>query len=154
MTRQTAPGFPRLSKPEATKPWDCPKDDPLCTKVTPCNSCRGRRSTQSGRRRQHQARRMLERLTGTLATRFLTQAQNEERWRLPIRVEVKSGKQTDPIWSKYAAAEAQSNAAKAAGDSRAFVFVAMGSRTSDGLFVCRLSALDRVVEALVNELAE
>jgi len=105
-------------------------------------------------RKQREARKQLERVTGKKATRFITQAGNEELWRLPIRVEVKSGAWCSPVWTKYAAAEAQAGNAKATGDARPFCFVAMGQRTSDGLFVCRLSELARVVEALTNELDE
>jgi C-5 cytosine-specific DNA methylase len=39
---------------------------------------------------------------------------------------------------------------RAIGDAKPFVLVAMGTRTTDGLVVCRLSQLGRLVEALVN----
>ena len=103
-------------------------------------------------RKQREARKALEALTGAQAARFAGQLGNEEAWSgLPLRIEVKSGAIAGPVWTKYAAAEAQSNASKAIGDTRPFVFVAMGQRTSDGLMVCRLSELARVVEALVNQ---
>lgn len=101
-------------------------------------------------RKQREARKALEAVTGTQAARFATLTGNEENWRLPVRVEVKSGAQCSPVWTKYAAAEAQSNESKAQGDPRPFVGIFMGTRTSDGLLVCRLSELGRVVEALVN----
>lgn len=103
-------------------------------------------------RKQREARKALEALTGAQAARFSGQLGNEEAWTgLGLRVEVKSGAVAGPVWTKYAAAEAQSNASKAIGDVRPFVFIAMGTRTTDGLMVCRLSELGRVVEALVNQ---
>lgn len=150
MSAQTEPGFPRLDK--QTRPWFCKQEDESCTRAKPCNSCRGRRSRNSGMRKQREARKALEALTGAEAARFAGQLGNEEAWHgLPLRVEVKSGAIAGPVWTKYAAAEAQSAATKAHGDIRPFVFIAMGQRTSDGLMVCRLSELARVVEALVNQ---
>lgn len=132
--------------------WKCRKDDPACTRTKPCRPCLGARNRRSGMRKQREARKALERVTGVQANRFMSALGNEENWRLPIRVEVKSGAQTNPVWTKFAAAEAQSAASKSTGDARPFVYVAMGTRTTDGLFVCRLSQLGRVTEALVNEL--
>ena len=144
-----AEGFPKLDK--ATRPWACRKDDPACTRTKPCKACQGARNRRSGMRKQREARKALEAVTGAEAARFVGQLGNEEAWHgLPLRVEVKSGAIASPVWTKYAAAEAQSAQSKAIGDSRPFVFIAMGTRTSDGLLVCRLSELNRVVEALVN----
>lgn len=143
-------GFPKLDK--QTRPWNCPKGITSCERSKPCPSCRGARNRRSGMRKQREARKALEAVTGAQAARFAGQLGNEEAWSgLPLRVEVKSGAIAGPVWTKYAAAEAQANASKAIGDSRPFVFVAMGTRTSDGLLVCRLSELSRVVEALVNQ---
>lgn len=147
---QTPPGFPKTKQEQAGRVWECKAANPDCTRETPCVSCRGRSNRVSGMRRQHQAKRALEAITGKSAARFASLAGNEENWRLPLRVEAKSGKQTNAAWALYAAAEAQSNAAKAQGDTRVFAAVFQGTRTSDGLFVCRLSELARVVEALLE----
>lgn len=144
-------GFPKLDK--ATRPWACKHGNDECTRTKPCRRCLGARSRRSGMAKQREARKVLERVTGKFAVQFVTAGGNEENWRLPVRVEVKSGAQCGPVWTKYAAAEAQSAASKSEGDGRPFVAVFMGTRTSDGLFVCRLSELDRVTEALVNELS-
>lgn len=142
-------GFPRIKG--ETSPWVCKWDEPNCTRSKPGPRCRGARNRRSGMRKQREARKALEALTGAEAARFVGQLGNEEAWSgLPIRVEVKSGAVAGPVWTKYAAAEAQAAQSKAIGDIRPFVFVAMGQRTTDGLFVCRLSELGRVVEALVN----
>lgn len=149
MSAQTQPGFPKVKG--ETRPWTCRKDDEACTRTKPCNTCRGARNRRSGMRKQREARKSLEALTGVQAAQFAGQLGNEEAWSgLPLRVEVKSGAVAGPVWTKYAAAEAQAAQSKAIGDVRPFVFIAMGQRTSDGLMVCRLSELARVVEALVN----
>lgn len=142
-------------RPKPTRPWNCrhkngPQKD--CTSKSPCVSCRGRRSRRSGMTKQREARKALEIVTGTQAARFSGQLGNEEGWSgLPLRVEVKSGAQCGPIWTRYAAAEIQAEANNAIGNTKPFVLVAMGQRTTDGLVVCRLSQLGRVVEALVNQ---
>lgn len=149
MTRDLAPGFPKLDK--QTRPWRCRKDVESCTRKDPCASCRGARNRRSGMRKQREARKALEKLTAADAAKFVGQLGNEEAWSgLPLRVEVKSGAQVGPVWTKYAAAEMQSQASRAHGDVRPFVLVAMGTRTSDGLVVFRLSEFARVVEAVVN----
>lgn len=141
-------GFPKLDK--ATRPWVCKKDVESCTRTKPCPSCRGRRNRRSGMTKQRQARKHLEVLTGKKAGRFSTQTGNEENWVLPIRVEVKSGAVAGPVWTKFAASEAQAEAVKPHGDPRPFAAVFMGTRTSDGLLVVRLSELERVLDALVE----
>lgn len=147
--RPLEPGFPKLDK--ATRPWACRREDESCTRTAPCHSCRGARSRRSGMKKQREARKALEALTGAEAAKFVGQLGNEEAWHgLPLRVEVKSGAQTGPVWTKYAAAEAQSEATRPIGDNAPFVYVAMGQRTSDGLVVFRLSQFARVVEAVLN----
>ena len=123
MTREVEPGFPRLEK--STRPWVCKKEDPDCTRKVPCRSCLGRRSRRSGMTKQRAAKKTLERLTGTEAGRYSSQTGNEENWRLSIRAEVKSGKQVEPVRRKYEDARGQSDASKAVGDPRPFVFVAV-----------------------------
>lgn len=142
-------GFPKLDK--ATRPWNCIGDDAACSKAQPCRRCLGKRSRRRGMDKQRSARKALEALSATDAAKFMGQLGNEESWSgLPLRVEVKSGAQCNPIWTKYAAAEAQSENSRAIGDAKPFVMVAMGTRTTDGLVLVRLSQLGRLVEALVN----
>jgi hypothetical protein len=102
-------------------------------------------------RKQREARKALEQLTATSAARFVGQLGNEEAWAgLPLRVEVKSGAQVGPIWTRYVAAERQAERSLAVGDVRPFLLVAMPAGVSDGLVVCRLSQFAHVVEAAVN----
>lgn len=147
---ETAPGFPKAKTDSAGAPR-CATTGEL-KRSCKCSPCIGRRNQRSGREKQRKARKALEVVTGTKAARFQGKLGNEESWTgLPLRVEVKSGAQCDPIWTRYAAAENQATAAKPVGDPRPFAMVAMGTRTPDGLFVCRLSELGRVMEALVNQ---
>lgn len=144
-----AEGFPKLDK--QTRPWSCRNDDPTCTRAKPCRADLGARNRRSGMKKQREARKALEALTLTQAAQFAGQLGNEEAWSgLPLRVEVKSGAQVGPIWTRYAQAEAQSENSRAIGDNKPFVMVAMGQKTTDGLVLCRLSQLNRLVEALVN----
>lgn len=147
----TVPGVqPAGQKQERV--WNCRRDDATCTRTKPCPSCRGARNRRSGMLKQREARKALEAVSGKHAARFVGQLGNEESWSgLPLRVEVKSGAQVGPVWTKYAAAEAQAETNHAIGDPRPFVLVCMGQRTSDGLVVVRLSQLARLVEALVNQ---
>lgn len=134
--------------------WKCRKDDESCTRAKPCPSCRGARNRRSGMRKQRDARKALERITGVQAAKFLGQLGNEEAWSgLPVIAEVKSGAQCGPLWTRFAAAEAQALASKPVGSTKPFVFIAMGQRTSDGLIAFRLSQADRVLEAMLNELS-
>ena len=137
-------GFP-LSKEEQARPWRCPKENPACTRTKPCRSCLGRRNRRSGMRKQRTARKGLG-----IKVQFSGQGGNEETWNGAVRVEVKSGAQAGPVWTRYKAAEDQSEANKSIGDSRPFVAVFMPSGMTDGLVVCRLSRLPAVLEALTT----
>lgn len=142
-------GFPKLEK--QTRPWQCKNAVSSCTRSKPCKSCLGARNRRSGMRKQREARKALEALTGARAATFVGQLGNEESWTgLPLRVEVKSGAQVGPIWTRYAAAESQSEATRPSGNTDPFCMVAMGQKTTDGLFICRLSKLGDAVHALVN----
>jgi hypothetical protein len=68
-----------------------------------------------------------------------------------VRVEVKAGAQVKPVFTKFLASEAQSEAARPVGDHRPFVAVFMPEGTSDGLAVVRLSALHEFAAALVEQ---
>jgi hypothetical protein len=54
-------------------------------------------------------------------------------------MEVKSGAQVSPIATRFFAAEKQSAQAKAIGDIRPFVMVAMPDDTQEGIVLMRLS---------------
>lgn len=142
-----------LSKEEqVNRGWHCKAERDDCTRREPCNSCRGRRNRRSGMAKQRAARKALEVVTGKETARYSTLTSNEEAWRQPVRVEVKSGAQAGPVGTRFLEAEGQSFASKSQGDPRPFAYVAMPKGWgTDGIFCCRLSELGRVVEALVNQ---
>lgn len=146
MTAYVPEGFPKLDK--ATRPWVCKIDSAGCTRVAPCRSCLGRRSRRSGMTKQRQARKTIERQTGTQAGRYASQTGNEENWRLSIRAEVKSGKQVASTASLYRKAREQSDAAHATGDCRPFALVCMPSSWPSGALLYVVHSED--VEAFVD----
>jgi hypothetical protein len=139
-------GFPRLDK--QTRQWTCKKDDEACTRQQPCASCLGARNRRKGMRKQREARKTLETTFQAEAAKFIGQLGNEEAWHgLPIRVEVKSGAQVRPIWTRFIVAEEQSQRSRAIGDNKPFLMVAMADHTTDGLAIVRLSQLAALLEA-------
>lgn len=115
-----------------------------CT--TKCPKCRGRRNKRKGARKQSKA------TTALGIPRSSLSPGHEEFLRGEVLTEVKSGAQVGPLWTRYIAAEAQSNASRAIGDNRPFVFVAMPDGTSDGLLAFRLSKIAETVQALYDQL--
>jgi hypothetical protein len=114
-------------------------------RVESTNQRRGRLNKQKGHRKQSLARKALEDLFGAEAA-FHGRKAEESHWtHLPIRVEVKAGAQVKPVETRFLAAEKQSDAARATGDPRPFVFIAMPDGMTDGLFVCRLSTLKELL---------
>lgn len=66
-----------------------------------------------------------------------------------VRVEVKSGKQVESLTRRFLAAEAQSEAQKAIGDSRPFVFAAVpDSFGGDAIWAVRRSDLLALIDAI------
>lgn len=146
-------GFPKLDK--QTRVWKCRRDDPTCTRTAPCAADRGARNRRKGLRQQREARKTLERVTGTRAGRFASQTANEELWRLSVRVEAKAGKQVAPVARQYVAARAQSDHSHATGDPRPFVFVAVPDGWPAGKFLLTVHSddLDALGLAIVGDLA-
>ena len=74
---------------------------------------------------------------------------DEEDWNSNVLFEVKSGKQVDPIATRFYNAESQSQEfGDTLGKKKPFSMVAMPTGTGDGIFMCRLSSLQKVVEGL------
>ena len=109
-----------------------------------CSKCQGKRNRSKGDSKARQARKVLN-ISGV-------NSRHEEHWGSALRVEVKAGKQVGPVWTRYLLAEGQSEQARAIGDPRPFVFVAMPEGTSDGLVVFRLSQVAAVLDALAENL--
>lgn len=111
-----------------------------------CRSCIGSRNRTGGLAKQRRAKKML----GVPSARFHGQDGNEENWRGYFRAEVKAGKQVGAAaW--FLKAEAQSDANKAIGDSRKFVFVAMPEGMgNEGFVTMRLSVWRDVIAPLLE----
>lgn len=93
---------------------------------------RGRRNRAKGDSKARKARKALG--IGGANTR------HEEHWGGYLRVEVKAGKQVEPIATRFILAEQQSAQHKSIGDARPFAMVAMPDGMSDGLVIMRLSS--------------
>jgi hypothetical protein len=106
-------------------------------------AARGKRNRAKGDAKARRARKTLG--IGGANTR------HEEHWGGAFRVEVKAGKQIAPIWTRYLLAEQQSEQARAIGDPRPFIMVAMPDNTTDGLIIGRLSSLGALLRLLNEE---
>lgn len=99
----------------------------------------------NGRNKQELARKLLKvpnNVTGKIPA-------DEEDWNSNVLFEVKSGKQIDPIATRFYNAESQSQEfVDSLGKKKPFSMVAMPTGTGDGIFMCRLSSLEKVVQAL------
>ena len=104
---------------------------------------RGKRNRAKGDAKARRARKSLG--IGGANTR------HEEHWGGAFRIEVKAGKQIDPIWTRYLLAETQSEQARPVGDPRPFVMVAMPDGSTDGLVIGRLSSLGALLRLLNEE---
>jgi hypothetical protein len=75
---------------------------------------------------------------------------HEENWGGAFRTEIKAGAQIGPIATRFHAAKAQSDAAKALGDIRPFVMVAMPDGTTEGIVLMTLSEFSELVSLVIN----
>lgn len=137
--------MPITKEVQVGRVWRCKAGNDPCTRTEPCRSCLGRRNRRKGSSKQRMA------LSAIAAPnpRYGSQRAHEENILGGLRAEVKAGQQVKAMTTRYLAAEAQSELARPLGDVRPFAFLAMPDGISDGLFVCRLSKLRDVVEALV-----
>ena len=96
-----------------------------------CARCRGKRNRAKGDSKARQARKKLG-IPGVMS-------RHEEHWGGMCRVEMKAGKQVNPIQTRFELARLQSEQARPMGDTRPFLMVAMPEGTSDGIVLMRLS---------------
>jgi hypothetical protein len=98
-----------------------------------------------GRASQDRAKKLLK-----VPDNELTKSSDEEYWNSPVRFEVKSGKQVADIVKKFEHAESQSYdfAISKGIDDKPFSMIAMPHGSGDGLFLCRLSTLNEIVDKL------
>lgn len=100
-------------------------------------AARGRRNRTKGDSKARRARKKLG-LGGHLT-------RHEENWSGRFLCEIKAGAQVGPIATRFQAAKAQSLAAKAVGDIRPFVMVAMPDGTSKGIVLMDLEEFSQIV---------
>ena len=114
-----------------------------CDKAT-CVTCRNGSNSKLGKKRQAKGARSIGLPVSNM------RPGNEEAWGGTVRVESKSGAIVGPIWTRYLAAEAQSEAQRPYGDHRPFVYLASPD-DGDGLVIFRQSQVDDVVVALAEQ---
>jgi hypothetical protein len=73
---------------------------------------------------------------------------HEENWGGAFRTEIKAGAQIGPIATRFQQARAQSDAAKAVGDIRPFVMVAMPDGTTKGIVLMDLDEFSELVSLI------
>ena len=105
-------------------------------------AARGRRNRSKGDAKARRARKKLG-LGGHLT-------RHEENWGGVFRTEIKAGLQVGPIATRFQAAKAQSDAAKALGDIRPFVMVAMPDGTTRGIVLMDLDEFSDIVQLITG----
>jgi hypothetical protein len=75
---------------------------------------------------------------------------HEENWGGIFRTEVKAGAQVGPIATRFQLAKGQSDAAKALGDIRPFIMVAMPDGTTKGIVLMDLDEFSDLI-SLIQE---
>jgi hypothetical protein len=104
---------------------------------------RGKRNRTKGDSKARIARKKLGlAATGNAGTR------HEEHWGGLFRVEVKAGAQVGPIFTRFLAARAQSEASKSLGDIRPFAMIAMPDGSSDGIVLMGLEEFAELLSLL------
>lgn len=122
-----------------SKPW---RNGVLCVRACrSCPNCRGKANRSKGDSQAAKVRRALA--ASGVATR------HEEGWGGALRIEVKAGAQAGPVLTKYLASKAQSEAARAVGDTRPFI-AAFAPERGPRLYVIEEDELAQVMAALAE----
>jgi len=138
-------GLPNSDKNMAGK---CPNSKQIKTKCK-CRTCINRRNRAKGRRKQNLARKKL----GIKDNRFHGADAHEENWATGLRVEVKAGKQVNPISTFFYKCKSQSDISHRAfgGMSKPFIQVSMPDNSTKGIVSFELDDIENVcVEVLKN----
>lgn len=111
-----------------------------------CKPCVGARSRRKGKNAQREIKKGLERIFGVSAGPTVASTADEENWRLPVRVEAKSGRYAAAVGTFYRLTKAQSDAKKDIGDTRPFIGAARVDGETDPLYVIRGSQLEQLFQ--------
>lgn len=125
------------------RPWS---DGTQCVKGCPCPRCLGKRNRSKGDSKARIARKKLN-IAGA-------NTRHEELWGGAIRVEVKAGAQISPAVTAFLKCEAQSEFARAIGDSSPFMAIWMPDGMTDGICSFRLSKAADIGAALYVQLID
>ena len=139
--------FPISKEAQTGRVWLCEFEIDGCTRTKPCARHLGRRNRRKGQVKQRAAKKAL----GVPDSKFASQGSHEENWRGQFRVEIKAGAQVRAGTTLYLKCERQSDLAKAEGDARPFLAVAMPDGMSDGLVTLRLSTWNAHIVPLIEE---
>ena len=147
--RKTA-GMQGMGQPNSQKRMagKCPNTDKLKTKCD-CRTCINRRNRSKGRRKQNLARKKLN----IPNNRFHGADAHEENWSTGLRVEVKAGKQVNPLATVFYKSKQQSDVSHRAfgGMGKPFIQVSMPDGTTKGIVSFQLDDIENVcVEVLKN----
>jgi hypothetical protein len=138
-------GQPNSQKRMAGK---CPNTNKIKT-ACDCRTCINRRNRSKGRRKQNIARKKL----GIKDNRFHGADAHEENWNTGLRVEVKAGKQVQPVFTLYNKCKLQSDVSHNAigGTNKPFIQVSMPDNSTKGIVMFELDNIENVcVEVLKN----
>ncbi len=114
-----------------------------------CRTCINRRNRAKGKRKQNLARKKLS----IKSNRFHGADAHEENWNTGLRVEVKAGKQVNPLARIFYTSKKQSDAShKAIGsEQKPFIQVSMPDNSTKGIVSFELDDIENVcVEVLKN----
>lgn len=125
------------------RPW---RDGSRCVaRVCKCRRCQGKANRARGASKQRKATKQLGLSHGQFA------GAHEEALTGPVRTEVKAtARHAKPVATAYNLMRAQSDAAKASGDTRPFVAAACPPGSSLVYYVVRSDELEAVVFALAD----
>tara|TARA_R100001594_G_scaffold60327_1_gene94261 strand:- start:16756 stop:17295 length:540 start_codon:yes stop_codon:yes gene_type:complete len=126
----------------------CPNSNEFKNKCE-CRTCLNRRNRSKGRRKQNIARKKL----GIKDNRFHGADAHEENWATGLRVEVKAGKQCNPLSTFFYKCKTQSDISHRAfgGMGKPFIQVSMPDNSTKGIVSFELDDIENVcVEVLKN----
>lgn len=113
-----------------------------------CRKCINRRNRSKGRRKQNQARKLLK----IPSNRFAGADAHEENWLGGLRVEVKSGKQVQPLANVFYKGKRQSdfNHIAIGSEKKPFAHVSMPDGTTGGIISLEIKDLENFCVAVLE----